>query len=125
MTARASGTVAMPPWSLAVAAMLSVQLASALSVHLISAVGPAGTSWLRLSIGRTRLPDPGPPPLRAIRLHDVPALTGLAAAAGLALLLPVFPYALEMLALRRMRPAASGPLMALQPAIGVPLGLIG
>lgn len=51
MTARASGTAAPPPWSLAVAAVLSVQLGSALSVHLISAVGPAGTSWLRLSIG--------------------------------------------------------------------------
>jgi inner membrane transporter RhtA len=51
VTSRASGTAAVPPWSLAVAAMLSVQLGSALSVHLISTVGPAGTSWLRLSIG--------------------------------------------------------------------------
>jgi inner membrane transporter RhtA len=43
----------------------------------------------------------------------------LAAAAGLAPLLPVLPYAFEMLALRRMRPAAFGTLMALEPAIGV------
>ena len=125
MTARASGTAAVPPWSLAVAAMLSVQLASALSVHLILAVGPAGNVLAQAEHRSTRLPGPGPPPLRAIRLHDVPALTGLAAAAGLALLLLVLPYALEMAALRRMRPAASGPLMALQPAIGVLLGLIG
>ena len=48
----------------------------------------------------------------------------IAAAAGLALLLPVLPYALEMLALRRMKPAAFGTLMALEPAFGVLLGLL-
>ncbi|MCC5783863.1 EamA family transporter, partial [Kocuria sp. CCUG 69068] len=31
--------------------MLSIQLGSALSVDLIAAVGPAGTAWLRLSLG--------------------------------------------------------------------------
>ena len=253
MTSRASGTVAVPPWSLAVAAMLSVQLGSALSVHLISTVGPAGTSWLRLSIGALVFLVLARPPLRAIHLPDVPALTGLgvatglqtiafltaigriplgtavaveflgpltvatartrspralawpalalagvalltqpwhghinpaglgfaglaaigwaayilltqrigdrftgiqglsltvpvaaataalpgipqaaghltvgvlAAASGLALLLPVLPYAFEMLALRHMRPAAFGTLMALEPAIGILLGLL-
>jgi inner membrane transporter RhtA len=48
----------------------------------------------------------------------------LATAIGLALLLPVLPFALEMLALRRMTHAAFGTLMALEPAIGVLLGLI-
>jgi inner membrane transporter RhtA len=48
----------------------------------------------------------------------------LAAAAGLALLLPVLPYAFEMLAVRHMRPAAFGTLMALEPAIGVLPGLL-
>jgi inner membrane transporter RhtA len=48
----------------------------------------------------------------------------LAAAAGLALLLPVLPYALEMLALRHMTPTAFGTLMALEPAIAVLLGLL-
>ena len=48
----------------------------------------------------------------------------LAAAAGLALLLPVLPFALEMLALRRMRPSAFGTLMALEPAIGLLLGTV-
>lgn len=43
---------------------------------------------------------------------------------GLALLLPVLPFALEMLALRQMTPAAFGTLMALEPAFGVLLGLI-
>jgi inner membrane transporter RhtA len=48
----------------------------------------------------------------------------LAAAAGLAVLLPVLPFALEMLALRRMTPTAFGTLMALEPAVGVLLGLL-
>lgn len=46
------------------------------------------------------------------------------AAAGLALLLPVLPFALEMTALRQMNPTAFGTLMALEPAIGTVLGLV-
>lgn len=48
----------------------------------------------------------------------------LAAALGLAVLLPVLPFALEMTALRHMNHAAFGTLMALEPAIGVTLGLV-
>jgi inner membrane transporter RhtA len=48
----------------------------------------------------------------------------LAASAGLAVLLPVLPFAFEMLALRHMKPSAFGTLMALEPAIGVVLGLL-
>jgi inner membrane transporter RhtA len=48
----------------------------------------------------------------------------LAVAAGLAILLPVLPYALELLALRHMTPTAFGTLMALEPAFGVLLGLL-
>jgi inner membrane transporter RhtA len=48
----------------------------------------------------------------------------LATGVGLALLLPVLPFTLEMLALRRMTPTAFGTLMAVEPAIGVLLGLI-
>ena len=48
----------------------------------------------------------------------------IAAAAGLALLFPVLPFALEMLALRRLTPTAFGTLMALEPALGVLLGLL-
>jgi inner membrane transporter RhtA len=48
----------------------------------------------------------------------------LAAGAGLAILLPVLPFALELLALRQMTPTAFGTLMALEPAIGVLLGLL-
>lgn len=54
--------------------------------------------------------------------HITPA--ALAAAVGLAVLLPVLPFALEMTALRHMAPSAFGTLMALEPAFGVTLGLI-
>jgi inner membrane transporter RhtA len=252
MTGTCARTDAVPSWGLAVTSMASVQLGSALSVHLISAVGPAGTAWLRLSMGALIFLALARPPLRAIRPRDVPALLGLgvttglmtvaflaaiariplgtavaieflgpltvaaarshskralawpamaavgvvmltqpwqgginpagmgfavlsgigwatyilltqrvgdrfagikglsvtipiaaaaaavagipqavghltigilAAAAGLAVLLPVLPFACEMLALRRLTPAAFGTLMALEPAIGVVLGL--
>jgi inner membrane transporter RhtA len=48
----------------------------------------------------------------------------LVAGVGLAILLPVLPFALELLALRRMTHTAFGTLMAVEPAIGVLLGLI-
>jgi inner membrane transporter RhtA len=253
MTIRLPSPTAVPPWGLAVAAMLSIQLGSALSVELIDTVGPAGTAWLRLSLGALIFLALVRPPLRSVRRADVPALLGLgvttglvtigflaaieriplgtavaieflgpltvaairshspraltwpglalagvvlltepwhgqvdlagvgyaglaavgwgvyilltqrigdrftgigalsmtvpvaaataavigipqatghitlgvlAAAAGLALLLPVLPFALEMLALRRMTPTAFGTLMALEPALAVLLGLI-
>lgn len=82
MTARQSGT-AVPPWGLAVAAILSVQLGSALSLHLISTVGPAGTAWLRLSFGAVIFLALTRPPLRSIRRHDVPTLLGLGVTTGL------------------------------------------
>lgn len=242
-----------PPWGMAIGAMLSVQLSSALSVGLIDSVGAGGTAWLRLTMGALIFLAIARPPLRSIRLADVPALvtlgimTGfmtlaflaaieriplgtavsieflgpltvatvrshnrralawpalaligvvmltepwrgginaagvgfaalagigwgsyivltqhigdrfsgidslsitisiaaataavigipqasghitvgiLAAAAGLAILLPVLPFTLEMLALRQMTPTAFGTLMALEPAIGLTLGLV-
>jgi inner membrane transporter RhtA len=48
----------------------------------------------------------------------------LAAAFGLALLLPVIPFSLELIALRRLTTAAFGTLMALEPAIGVAAGVV-
>lgn len=63
--------------------MGSVQLGSALSLPLISTAGPAGTSWLRLSVGALVFLALARPPLRAIRPRDVPALTGLGVATGL------------------------------------------
>ena len=43
---------------------------------------------------------------------------------GLALLLPVVPFSLEMLALRRLNTAAFGTLMSLEPAIALVCGLV-
>jgi inner membrane transporter RhtA len=60
-------------------------------------------------------PDPGV----ALAPHMV--LTGI----GLALLLPAIPYALEMLALRRLTTPAFGTLMSLEPAVGLLVGLVG
>ncbi|WP_207456102.1 EamA family transporter [Herbiconiux sp. SYSU D00978] len=73
----------MPPWLLAVAAMASVQLGSALSVGLIGEVGTAGTAWLRLSMGAVIFLLIARPPLRSVRRADVPALVGLGVTTGL------------------------------------------
>lgn len=54
--------------------------------------------------------------------HFAPSV--LIVALGLSLLLPVIPFALEMMALRQMNPTAFGTLMALEPGIGVILGLL-
>jgi inner membrane transporter RhtA len=44
---------------------------------------------------------------------------------GLAVLLPVIPFALEMLALRRLTTTAFGTLMSLEPAVALIVGLVG
>lgn len=54
--------------------------------------------------------------------HLTPEL--LLAGLGLALLLPVVPFALEMLALRRLTAGAFGTLMALEPAFALVIGFI-
>ncbi|MEJ2870184.1 EamA family transporter [Actinomycetospora sp. OC33-EN08] len=59
------------------------------------------------------------PDLTAVLTWPV-ALTGL----GLALLLPVVPFTLEMLALRRLAAGAFGTLMALEPAIALLVGAV-
>ena len=48
----------------------------------------------------------------------------LLAGLGLAILLPVIPFALEMLALRRLTTTAFGTLMSLEPAIALVVGLV-
>lgn len=75
--------VAVPPWGLAVTAMLSVQLGSALSVDLIGQVGAAGTAWLRLSMGAVIFLIIARPPLSKVRSQDVPVLLGLGVTTGL------------------------------------------
>lgn len=83
MTHHAQHSGGVPPWGLAVAAMLSVQLGSALSVDLIETVGPAGTAWLRLSMGALIFLALARPPLRAVRRRDLPSLVGLGVTTGL------------------------------------------
>jgi inner membrane transporter RhtA len=48
----------------------------------------------------------------------------LVAGLGLALLLPVIPFALELLALRRLTTAAFGTLMSLEPALALTVGFL-
>lgn len=72
-----------PPWSLAVAAMASVQLGSALSVDLIATVGAGGTAWLRLSLGAAVVAIVARPPVRDVRRADLAPLLGLGVTTGL------------------------------------------
>ena len=83
MTAPDPHAPALPPWALAVAAMFSVQLGSALSIPVIETVGPAGTAWLRLSFGAVILIAVARPSLRDLRRSDLPALLGLGVVTGL------------------------------------------
>ena len=48
----------------------------------------------------------------------------IVAGLGLAMLLPVIPYALELISLRHMSQAAFGTFMALEPAFGALLGAV-
>ncbi|TFB68083.1 EamA family transporter [Cryobacterium glaciale] len=82
MSALTPRALPVPPWLLAVTAMFSVQLGSALSVGLIDNVGPAGTAWLRLSLGAIIFLILARPPLRSIRLPDMPVLLGLGIVTG-------------------------------------------
>ena len=83
MSERGPGAGSVPPWTLAIGAMLSVQLGSALSVHLISTVGAGGTAWLRLTAGAVIFLLIARPPLRSLRWHDAPILLGLGITTGL------------------------------------------
>lgn len=56
-------------------------------------------------------------------IHDELTAQILLAGLGLAILLPIIPFALEMLALRRLTTTAFGTLMSLEPAIALIVGL--
>lgn len=81
LTSKPSGA-AIPPWSLAVAAMLLIQLSNALSVVAIEQVGAAGTAWLRMCFGAVLLLAIVRPKLRSIRVQDLPALLVLGLVTG-------------------------------------------
>lgn len=82
MTTPTARRLPVPPWTLALASMSSVQLGSALSLPLIDQVGPAGAAWLRLSIGAVILLALARPALRSVERRHVPALVALGATTG-------------------------------------------
>lgn len=72
----------LPAWSMAVAAMMMIQLSSAFSVGLIEQVGAAGTAWLRLALGGLVFLMLARPQLRRIGRKDVAAILGLGVASA-------------------------------------------
>lgn len=77
-----SPSTGIPPWSLAIAAMLLIQLSNALSVTVIEQVGAGGTAWLRMCFGAVLLLIIVRPNLRSIRAKDLPALLVLGLVTG-------------------------------------------
>ncbi len=71
-----------PPWSMAVAAMLAVQFSNALSVPVIEQVGAGGTAWLRMCFGAVFLWMIARPAIRSLRRKDLPALLALGVVTG-------------------------------------------
>jgi inner membrane transporter RhtA len=72
-----------PAWTLAVAAMLSVQVAAALSTHLFDTVGPAGTAWLRLTAGAAVFLTISRPRVRELSRSDIGTVLALGVSTGL------------------------------------------
>ncbi len=97
-------------------------------IVLTQKVGDEATGLRGLAIS---MPVAGLTATAVVAFTDGPALLGaldpplLLVGLGLAVLLPVVPFSLEMLALRRLTTAAFGTLMALEPAIALVVGLVG
>jgi inner membrane transporter RhtA len=72
-----------PAWTLAVAAMLSVQVGAALSVRLFDEVGAGGTAWLRLTAGAVIFLLISRPTVRGLAWPDLRAALILGVATGL------------------------------------------
>lgn len=86
-----------PAWSLAVAAIVTVQLGVALSPRLFDIVGPAGTAWLRLTAGGLMFLAIARPRLRGYSAADLRAVIILGVITGA--MLVSFLAALERLPL--------------------------
>ncbi len=71
-----------PAWSLAIVAMLSVQVGSALSTGLFAEVGAGGTAWLRLTAGALMFLAFGRPHLRGRSRSELAVAVALGAATG-------------------------------------------
>lgn len=89
--------VRVPPWSLAIAAMLLIQLGNGLSVRVIEQVGPGGTAWLRMCFGAVLLWAIVRPSLRTVRRADLPVLLVLGLVTGF--MTTFFLFALERIPL--------------------------
>ncbi|SEA32733.1 inner membrane transporter RhtA [Bowdeniella nasicola] len=72
----------MPPWLLAVLAMLSVQLSGAFAVGLIEDVGPRGAAWLRVAAGAVLILLIARPKIRGLTLRDAGLVTALGVTTG-------------------------------------------
>lgn len=106
-----------------VAFALAAALCWALYIVLTQRVGDevAGLQGLAISMpvaGLVSVAVAGP----SLAGDLTPAI--LLAGVGLAILLPVIPFALEMLALRRLTATAFGTLMSLEPALALLIGLV-
>lgn len=74
--------VNVPPWLLAITAMLAVQLSNAFSAPLVERIGSAGTTWLRFSFGALLLWLFVRPVIRNITKKDIPALLAFGVVTG-------------------------------------------
>ena len=96
-------------------------------IVLTQKVGDEATGLRGLAVS---MPVAGLTATVVVALTDAPAVLGaldlqlLLVGLGLAVLLPVVPFSLEMLALRRITTAPFGTLMALEPAIALVVGLV-
>src|SRR5215207_5471961 len=118
---------------------VALEFLGPLGVAVAHRVGRLGLVWPGLAaVGLLGLTEPwnGTTALVGVGLALVATIVGAPAAiprltgevillsAGLALLLPVIPYALELVALRRLTAAAFGTLASLEPALAVLIGLL-
>ncbi len=71
-----------PPWTLAVIAMFSIQSGAALSISLFDDIGPAGTAWLRMALGAVILVVIVRPSIRSLNRSQWVSLLGLGVASG-------------------------------------------
>lgn len=72
-----------PAWSLAVMAILAVQLGAAFSTGLFDSIGPAGTVWLRLTFGALIFLAIRRPRIRGRSRGELAAAAGLGVITGI------------------------------------------
>lgn len=86
-----------PAWSLAVVAIITVQLGAALSTRLFDDVGPGGTAWLRLTAGGLIFLVIVRPRLRSYTLRELRVPLAVGVITGI--MTVAFLFALELIPL--------------------------